>query len=132
MASILRVNTLTDASSNNSIATSFVAGGSAKAWIDIPAGLGSINASFNVSSLDDDGAGDGGINYTSSMSSATYSIQGTSEDASTSVSARICDITQNTAATGTVDFELYSVSSSVNRTNSDSQRAFLTIHGDLA
>ena len=32
MASILRVNTLTDASSNNSIATSFVAGGSAKAW----------------------------------------------------------------------------------------------------
>ena len=30
MASILRVNTLTDASSNNSIATSFVAGGSAK------------------------------------------------------------------------------------------------------
>ena len=34
MASILRVNTLTDASSNNSIATSFVAGGSAKAWID--------------------------------------------------------------------------------------------------
>jgi len=113
MASELRVNTLKDASGNNSIATSFVASGSAKAWIDIPAGLGSINASFNVSSLDDDGAGDGGINYTSSMSSATYSIQ-------------------NTAATGAVDFELYSVSSSINRTNSDSQRAFLTIHGDLA
>ena len=104
----------------------------AKAWIDIPAGLGSINASFNVSSLDDDGAGDGGINYTSSMSSATYSIQGTSDDAATSVSARICDITQNTVATSTVDFELFSVSSSINRTNSDSQRAFLTIHGDLA
>ena len=32
MASILRVNTLTDASSNNSIATSVVFGGSAKAW----------------------------------------------------------------------------------------------------
>ena len=132
MASILRVNTLTDASSNNSIATSFVFSGSAKAWIDIPAGLGSVNASFNVSSLDDDGTGDGGINYTSSMSSATYSVQGTSEDAASGTSARICDITQNTAATGAVDFELYSVYSSQNRANSDSQRAFVTIHGDLA
>jgi hypothetical protein len=33
MASELRVNTLKDASGNNSIATSFVAGGSAKAWV---------------------------------------------------------------------------------------------------
>ena len=32
MASELRVNTLKDASGNNSIATSFVAGGSAKSW----------------------------------------------------------------------------------------------------
>ena len=32
MASELRVNTLKDAAGNNSIATSFVAGGSAKAW----------------------------------------------------------------------------------------------------
>ena len=33
MASILRVNTLTDASSNNSIATSVMSSGSAKVWI---------------------------------------------------------------------------------------------------
>ena len=32
MASILRVDTLTDASSNNSIATSVLHNGSAKAW----------------------------------------------------------------------------------------------------
>ena len=37
MASILRVNTLTDASSNNSISTSFVFSGSAKCWAKIAA-----------------------------------------------------------------------------------------------
>ena len=35
MASILRVNTLTDASSNNSIATSFIFGGTGKSWINM-------------------------------------------------------------------------------------------------
>ena len=34
MASELRVNTLKDAAGNNSIATSFVAGGSAKTWVN--------------------------------------------------------------------------------------------------
>ena len=57
MASELRVNTLKDASGNNSIATSFVAGGSAKAYIRFNAGT-SINGSFNVASLTDDGTGD--------------------------------------------------------------------------
>ena len=57
MASELRVNTLKDASGNNSVGMSYVAGGSAKVWIDIPLGSASINDSFNVSSLDDDGTG---------------------------------------------------------------------------
>ena len=41
MASELRVNTIKDASGNNSIATSFVAGGSAKAWVNLN-GTGTI------------------------------------------------------------------------------------------
>ena len=55
MASELRVNTLKDASGNNSIATSFVANGSAKAWVNFN-GTGTIATrdSFNVSSLNDD------------------------------------------------------------------------------
>jgi hypothetical protein len=52
MASELRVNTLKDAAGNNSIATSFVAGGSAKAWVTFD-GTGTSGAtvrdSFNVS-----------------------------------------------------------------------------------
>lgn len=122
---------LTVTSEGGAVTTS-VQQGLAKAWIDVPAGLGSINASFNVSSLDDDGEGDGGINYTSSMSGTTYSVQCTSDDAATSVSVRVCDVSQGTVAAGAVDFELYAVSSTSNRSNSDSQRGFLTIHGDLA
>ena len=46
MASELRVNTLKDASGNNSIATSFVANGSAKAWV-----LGDSAAALTKSSI---------------------------------------------------------------------------------
>ena len=75
MASELRVNTLKDAAGNNSIATSFVAGGSAKAWLYAPATVASISASFNISSVDDDGTGQAGMNLTSSMGSVNYVTQ---------------------------------------------------------
>ena len=105
----------------------------AKAWIDVPAGLGSINASFNVSSLDDDGAGDGGINYVSSMSSGTYAVSGTSDDAASSATVRVTDITQGTVASGSFYFELVLPSqSSAARLNSDAQRGFYIVQGDLA
>jgi hypothetical protein len=75
MASELRVNTLKDASGNNSIATSFVAGGSAKAHSRVElVGTASIIGSFNVSSLDDVGTGIGRSNFTSSFGAADYSV----------------------------------------------------------
>ena len=74
MASILRVNTITDASSNNSIATSFVAGGSAKVWCRWDfSESNTIKDSLNVSSLSDDSTGTNTINYSSAMSDANYS-----------------------------------------------------------
>ena len=73
MASILRVNTLTDASSNNSIATSVLFNGSAKAWIKFDMSSSFTNEdSFNVSSLDDDGSGDFGLNFSNNMANANY------------------------------------------------------------
>ena len=52
MASILRVNTLTDASSNNSIATSVLFNGSAKAWIKFRGDTtGAIIASYGITSI---------------------------------------------------------------------------------
>ena len=54
MASELRVNTLKDASGNNSIAASFVAGGSAKMWAFIEGdGTPTLSDSLNVSSIND-------------------------------------------------------------------------------
>ena len=62
MASILRVNTITDASSNNSIATSFVAGGSTKAWTHLNGtGTIAIQDSFNTSSATDRNTGSLGL-----------------------------------------------------------------------
>ena len=131
MASELRVNTLKDTSGNNSVATSVVFGGTAKFWIKPAADLASISDSYNVSSLDDDGTGDGGVHISNDMSSANYVILGLTQDQNTTTFTRQCDITDGTQAAGTFDFEVYAVSSSNNRTNSDTQ-AYLAGLGDLA
>ena len=75
MASELRVNTLKDAAGNNSIATSFVAGGSAKAWVNFN-GTGTIAArtSLNLSSLTDNGTGDYTVNFTTAMPDVNYCV----------------------------------------------------------
>jgi hypothetical protein len=86
MASILRVNTLTDASSNNSIATSFVAGGSAKAWVnfDGSASGAASRDTLNVSSMADRGTGLATMSLTSAMGNSNYagatSCMGTNGD----------------------------------------------------
>jgi hypothetical protein len=56
------------------ISTSYVVNGSAKAWVKFTTvTTTAADNSFNISSLDDDGTGDFGINFTNSMSSAEYS-----------------------------------------------------------
>ena len=75
MASILRVNTITDASSNNSIATSFVASCSAKAWCLFEGdSTAAITDSFNFGSITDNGTGDYSFAITNNMSSANYCV----------------------------------------------------------
>ena len=71
MASILRVNTITDASSNNSIATSIVYGGATRAWFTLGVDA-ALDDSFNCSSVDDDGSGDFGIHFTANFNNALY------------------------------------------------------------
>ena len=113
------------------IATSYVVNGSAKAWIDIPEGQASINASLNVSSLDDDGTGDGGINLTASFSSANYAIAVAAEDKGSTSTIRNHDLTANTKTSSGYDFETFYVNASTNRTNNDLD-SFSTMFGDLA
>ena len=73
MASELRVNTLKDASGNNSIATSFVAGGSAKVWANLQGSDASIRDSLNVSSATDVGTGRETLTFSSNMANDDYS-----------------------------------------------------------
>jgi hypothetical protein len=44
-----------------------------KTWGKFSTGFTSINDSFNISSLDDDGTGNGGINFSSNFNNANYS-----------------------------------------------------------
>jgi hypothetical protein len=74
MASELRVNTLKDASGNNSIAMSYVAEGTAKAWVNYT-GVSTTAArdSFNISSLTDAGTGQTyPISFTNNMGNDDY------------------------------------------------------------
>ena len=158
MASELRVNTLKDASGNNSVGMSTVAQGSAKVWaafgtdaslddshnassatdngtakvwIDVAQDFASIADSYNVSSLDDDGTGDGGLNYTSNFGSANYVPSISTDDRGASTGSSQGDFTNGTKAAGGIDFEVYYVFSTSNRTNYD-MAPYINIHGDLA
>ena len=80
MASELRVNTLKDASGNNSIGMSYVAEGTAKAWINFTS-VSSTSArdSFNHASLTDNGTGDTTLNFTNSLSNNDYCFSGNAQ-----------------------------------------------------
>ena len=80
MASILRVNTLTDASSNNSVPMATVFNGTAKVWVnyDGTATDAAARDSFNVSGMTDNGTGDATTTFANVMSSANYAVSGTS------------------------------------------------------
>ena len=76
MASILRVNTLTDASSNNSTAMSTVNQGTLKAWGNLNGSSFGLRDDFNFASATDNGTGEYTVTYTSSMSDTNYSATG--------------------------------------------------------
>jgi hypothetical protein len=79
--STLKANTFTGTTSAGSIVVTGEGGstttnlqqGLAKCWAEIASGGGSNNDSFNVSSNDDDGTGNYGINFTNNMNSTDYS-----------------------------------------------------------
>ena len=65
--------------SNGTVSTSSanVIQGSAKAWVNFNGtGAVAIRASYNVSSITDNGTGDYTINFTNALSDANYSIVG--------------------------------------------------------
>ena len=103
----------------------------AKFFIDVSQDFSTIQASLNISSLDDDRTGDGGLNYTNNFSSANYAPSISTDDRGASTGSSQGDFTNGTKAASGVDFEVYYVFSTSNRTNYD-MAPYLTGHGDLA
>ena len=130
MASILRVNTLTDASSNNSVPMATVSSGTAKAWanFDGTASGAAARGSINLASMTDSGTGIYVCNLTNAFantndcaatSSASNSTSGSdNRNISTTItSASAIDSRTSNAASGAV------VDTPVN---------YVSAHGDLA
>ncbi len=106
MASILRVNTLTDASSNNSIAMSFVAGGSAKAYANVDmTGTAALDGSFNISGLTDSGTGQFTLTISSDMGNANYSFSVGFNDQSSDVGPVLKVTSESALQTGQISFQ---------------------------
>lgn len=102
MASELRVNTLKDASGNNSVATSFVAGGSAKSWINFDGtGTPAARDSLNHASITDNGTGDYTLAFTNSFDNVNYACSGDNYG-SVTIAANSRQFGSKTKATGSL------------------------------
>ena len=138
MASILRVNTLTDASSNNSVALETVSQGSAKAWINMNgAGTISTNDSFNISNTTDNGTGDYTFTINNNMNNDDYCHMGVAFFDDTTTVLMSFGLLDNTVfndirTTGSLRYEAAYANSINNRSPFDPDEACMSIHGDLA
>ena len=103
----------------------------AKALCHVSADGTTASNTLNISSLDDDGSGDRGVNFTAAMGNATYIVCLTSDDGASGAQTRQADTTNGTMTSSSFDFENYFVNSSNNRTNVDSIN-YVAVHGDLA
>ena len=139
MASILRVNTLTDASSNNSTAMSTINQGTAKAWLNFN-GTGTIAArdSFNLSGLTDVSQGNYTVTMSSAMGNTNYSFSGGAAESTALGGSRVINFGNNLDS-GTLDPNFTTTAYSVNAffCNSDGAEQDVTfiatqIIGDLA
>ena len=130
MASELRVNTLKDASGNNSVGMSTVANGSAKAFISFDGtGTVSIDTSFNVSTLTDHGSAEYSITYSNNMGTSNHPITGSNVGSSeTNFYSYICST--GVAQTTSVD-RIHSVHNN-GSANNDQDPVHLVTNGDLA
>ena len=133
MASELRVNTLKDAAGNNSIATSFVAGGSAKSFINFNAATPAIRESFNVSSLDDNGTGLFDTNFSSAMGDVNYTLTSGSGDVGGNDVFHIAFAGANTTPTAptTANYPL-KLTNAAGNAFVDVKFSMATVNGDLA
>ena len=124
MASILRVNTLTDASSNNSVPMATVSSGSAKSWSTSNTDGSAVLDSFNLSSLGDTATGKETRNFTNNMVNNDYSavaLTGTGDN-----NGNHHPLLNNTVATDSYQVWAF------NQTTLTDNPIASTVNGDLA
>ena len=126
MASILRVDTLTDASSNNSIATSVVFGGVAKCWGDYDQDTPSVKDSFNTSSVTDNTTGQYDPQWSNNMSTVNYATMSQTQPQSTVTS---CDSFEDESVKTTSATRIQTIE---NASATDHTNNGYVTHGDLA
>jgi|SaaInlV_125m_DNA_1040241.scaffolds.fasta_scaffold94706_1 hypothetical protein len=132
MASILRVDTLTDASSNNSVPMATVASGSAKVFAsyNLKANTG-YAASLNNSSFTDVATGKSRFTFSSSLNAISYNVNANGRfeiDNDDPAESQFCQPTQlatNSVQVGTED-------NATAGNAEDSRYHTIAIHGDLA
>jgi len=127
MASILRVNTLTDASSSNSTAMSTVFNGTAKAYSRYDISTDTQNNSFNISSTNDDTTGEFTINFSNNFSSGNEIVHSQGNTAG-NTGLRVLHATSGGHQSGSLECHI----SYVNGTNIDADDMANVIFGDLA
>ena len=132
MASELRVDTLKDASGNNSIGLSYVAEGSAKQWCNFVGSSTTVNDSFNTASVTDNGTGDFSPQITNDMSNANYNVACMIKPISAGSNqtlGRCGNIRYNEDPTAG-GYRVITVTTSVGPEDND--KTMTTVHGDLA
>jgi hypothetical protein len=129
MASILRVNTLTDASSNNSVPMATVSSGSSKSWMNLN-GEGTIATrdSFNVSTIVDRGTGLYTQRFTSNMLNDDYAGSGSSQATYQDVIGRNRMMVGDAISTSDIYVNTFTTSGGA----IDVGMVASTVHGDLA
>ena len=105
--------------------------GLCKSWAKVSADGASNLDSFNVSTIDDDGTGDGGIHFTTDMANANYSIQLTVDHGGAGSSVNSIEVTDGTQAAGSFDYTNNYVNSVENRVAFNVDR-YIAVFGDLA
>jgi hypothetical protein len=123
--STLRVSTILDQAGENQSTPEGIANGTAKAWVNFNGGgTVAIRASYNVSSITDNGIGNYTVNFTTAMPDANYAI--TASSSAESSNNRIAGAT-NTYSTTSCQITLEDGSSSFGVGRNDSASVFVAI-----
>jgi hypothetical protein len=93
-----RVTTLADSAGANTSTPAEIASGRAKAWVNFDGtGTVAIRASYNVSSITDNGTGDYTVNFTTALADVNYATAGSGRSTGISNGVTLGTITCSTS-----------------------------------